>query len=122
MHTLGHLGDGLRYVVVVQVLLVIEVRRRVQRLALWKRNAPSLAEIPADRILNKPVEINGHHRLGTCGHRCRTHGILVGRMVVGGVLLVFQVLKAVAKPAAAGQRVRAVGYIAEETVSLGPHL
>ena len=122
MHALGHLGDGLGDIVVVEVVLVVEVGSRVQRLALRKGHSPPLVEILAGSALDETVEVDCHHGLGTRSYGSSTHRVLVGGVVVGTVLPVLEVLEAVAQTAAAGKGIRAVGKVAEEAVSLGPHL
>ena len=58
---LGHLAYVLRDVVVVEVLLVVEVGHRVERLAGLKVHSAPLEEIAAHRVLDEAVEIDGHH-------------------------------------------------------------
>ncbi len=117
VHPFGHLSDVLVDVVVVEVFLVIEVRNRIERLAGLEVHAAALLEITADGVLDKAVQVDRHHGLGAGGHGGGTHGVLVRGVVVSVFLL-----DHVAKAAAAGEGVGAVGDVAEEAVSLGPHL
>ena len=111
----GMLGDGFPDVLV-EFLLVVGLA--LQGGTLRHHEALLLLEVLARGILDKAVQVDRHHGLGAGRHGGRTHRILVRRVVVA----VVQVLQGIAKAAAAGQTVRAVGDVAEEAVALRPHL
>ena len=118
MDALGLLGDGLADAGIHGFLVVGTLHQRFGRL---QHRPLLLHEILADGDLDQAVQVDGHHALGARRNRSRSHGILVRGMVVAAIGLV-QVGKRVTQAAAAGQRVGAVGQVAEETVPLGPHL
>ena len=80
MHPARHLAD-FSVNESVQCLLVI-FHFLGERLSLRNVYALRLLEEFSCGNLYKPVQINGHHGLGTGRHRCCTHGILMGGMVM----------------------------------------
>ena len=118
VHTLRLGGDCLADALVEGILVVTAL---LQRLAGFEVHALLLLEVSAGGILDKTVQVDGHDRLGAGGDGSRTHGVLVGGVVVLGILGI-EVFQRVAQAAAAGKAVRTVGEIAEEAVPLAPHL
>ena len=118
MHALRLSCDSVADVLIKDFLVVVTL---LKRLTHFKVYTFLLLEVITGSILDQTVKVDGHHRLRSGGYGSGTHGILVSVVIVLFVRIV-EVLQGIAQTAAAGEAVGTVGQIAEETVSLAPHL
>ncbi len=105
----------------VLVQLVLVVVPSLEGFSSLHHNPLLLEEVAPRGILDQPVEVDCHNGLGASRYRGGSHRVLVSGVVVGGVGLV-EIGQGVTKAAAAREAVRAVGQVAEEAVTFGPHL